>query len=239
MVILFGLWTLALNLLCAIVLLLGLEKRRPGRVRRLLADSMGRYTRLLAWTGVGRVRFGDLRARLPEGPCLIVANHTGLLDALFLMVELPQMVCVFKSDLRRNPFFRYMVREGGFIANDDGLESLHAMEKALDAGRQVLVFPEGTRTVDPPLNRFKAGFAWVAKKTRAPVCAVLIRNPSGLLCKRGGFLYRYHFPFTCEYRFLDTFRPGEDEAPPAFARRLENVYREELAKEDFSQWPPR
>ncbi|MBC2594380.1 1-acyl-sn-glycerol-3-phosphate acyltransferase [Ruficoccus amylovorans] len=236
MIVLFGLWAFALNVLCALLLPLGLERRSPGSIRRILADSMRRYTRLLAMMGMGRVRFTGLD-KIPAGPCLLVANHTGLLDALFLMIERPQMVCVFKSSLRRNPFFRYMIRQGGFIANRDGMESLRAMEKALGEGRQVLVFPEGTRTAVPPLNRFKAGFGWVAKETGVPVCALLIRNPSGLLCKGGGLFGRYAFPFTCEFRYLGEFRPAPDEPPPLFARRMEDFYREQLAKEDFSLWP--
>ncbi|MGE9293004.1 MAG: lysophospholipid acyltransferase family protein [Puniceicoccales bacterium] len=235
-VLLFGLWAFALNVLCAVLLPLGVEKRHPGLVRRILADSMRRYTRLLEIVGVGRVRFRDMD-RLPKGPCLIVANHTGLLDALFLLIEIPEVVCVFKAGLSRNPFFRYMIRQGGFIANDDGMESLHAMEKALNDGRKVLVFPEGTRTEEPPLNRFKAGFAWVAKRTHAPVCALIIRNPSGLLSKRGGLFGRYALPFHCEYSYLEAFQPLEDEQPAVFARRLESFYREQFTSEDFAQWP--
>ncbi|MDP0498133.1 MAG: lysophospholipid acyltransferase family protein [Verrucomicrobiota bacterium JB024] len=237
-VVLFGLWTFALNVLCALLLPLGLEKKRPGLIRRILADSMRRYTRLLEWTGVGRTRFRDFD-RFPSGPCLVVANHTGMLDALFLLIELPQVVCVFKASLARTPFFRYMIRQGGFIANDDGRESLNAMVRALSEGRQVLVFPEGTRTETPPLNRFKAGFGWVAKQADVPVAALLIRNPSGLLGKAGGLWGHYTLPFTCEYAFTRTFEPGPEESPAEFARRLETFYREQLRPEDFAQWPSR
>lgn len=232
----FGVGALSYNALCLATQWLPQSDARQAWSRRIMVRLLKTFIAAIEAGGVGRVRFQGVREAIPEGPCLIVANHTGLLDALFLLTELPDVVCVFKSSLRRSPFFCGIIRENDFIANDEGLDLLHAMNNALALGKRVLVFPEGTRTVTPPLGDFKAGFALVARRANAPVHTLIIRNSCGLLAKGGGLLRRYTTPFTYRFTPGPSFHIEEDEKATHFSNRLESFFRTELSLNDFAPW---
>jgi len=232
----FGVGALSYNGWCLLNQCLpGALARRPFS-RRLMVRLMKIFIRAIELGGVGRVRMAGIREVVPVGPHLIVANHTGLLDALFLLSELPEAACVFKSNLRRNPFFCAVIRENGFIANDEGLDLLHAMEGVLAQGRSVLVFPEGTRTVSPPLDPFKSGFALVARRADVPVYTVVIRNSCGLLAKGGGFLRRYSTPFDYTFSPGPVFWVEDGEKAAHFSARIEQFFRNTLTIDDFAPW---
>ncbi|GHB90753.1 lysophospholipid acyltransferase family protein [Cerasicoccus arenae] len=232
----FGVGALSYNLLCLLTQWLPASKRRQRWSRRIMIALLKTFIAAIQIGGVGRVRFRGVREAIPSGPSLIVANHTGLLDALFLLTELQDVVCVFKSSLRRSPFFCGVIRENGFIANDEGLDLLHAMDEVLARGLPILVFPEGTRTEAPPLNDFKAGFALVARRAGVPVRTLIIRNSCGLLGKGGGLLRRYATPF--EYTFTPgpVFQVEDGEKAVQFCERIESFYRKHLTKSDFATW---
>lgn len=232
----FGVGALGYNFLCLATQPLPDSPKRQAWSRRVMIRLLKTFIGAIEAGGVGRVRFQGVREAIPEGPCLIVANHTGLLDALFLLTELPDVVCVFKSSLRRSPFFCGVIRENDFIANDEGLDLLHAMNNALALGKRVLVFPEGTRTEKPPLNKFKAGFALVARRANAPVHTLIIRNSCGLLGKGGGLLRRYATPFSYTFTPGPTFEVEEDEKATHFSQRMEAFFRNELSPQDFAPW---
>lgn len=232
----FGVGALSYNALCLVTQLLPPNPRRQAWSRRLMIRLLKAFIAAIEVTRVGRVNFHGVRSAIPAGPRIIVANHTGLLDALFLLTELQDVVCIFKSSLRRSLFFCGTIRENGFIANDEGLDLLHAMNDALAAGKAILVFPEGTRTEAPPLNAFKAGFALVAQRADAPVHTLIIRNSCGLLGKGGGLFRRYAQTFSYDFTPGPTFRVNDGEKPTHFSNRVEHFYREQLSETDFAPW---
>ncbi|WP_309387037.1 lysophospholipid acyltransferase family protein [Cerasicoccus frondis] len=232
----FGVGALSYNVLCLITQPLPPSERRQRWSRKIMVWLLKTFIAAIQAGGVGRVRFNGIRESMPNSSAIIVANHTGLLDALFLLTELKDVVCVFKSSLRRSPFFCGVIKENGFIANDEGLDLLHAMGDAIAHGKTILVFPEGTRTEAPPLNDFKGGFALVARRAEVPVHTIIIRNSCGLLGKGGGLLRRYATPF--EYTFTPgpVFHVEDGEKAVHFCERVESFYRNELSVEDFASW---
>ncbi|MGE9295069.1 MAG: lysophospholipid acyltransferase family protein [Puniceicoccales bacterium] len=235
----FGVGALGYNAWCLLNSCLPDSETRRALSRRLMVRLMKTFIAAIEAGNVGKVRFNGVREAIPSGPSLIVANHTGLLDALFLLAELPEAACVFKSNLRRSPFFCGVIRENGFIANDEGLDLLHAMGETLAQGRPILVFPEGTRTEKPPLDTFKAGFALVARRADAPVHTITIRNSCGLLAKGGGLFRRYATTFSYTFTPGPTFRVNDGEKAVPFAERIERYFRENLSEDDFAPWQNR
>lgn len=108
--------------------------------------------------------------------CLIVANHPTLLDVVILMSLSPNFQCVVKHQLWRNFFLRGVVAAAGFIRNDLATDAyLSQCAAAFDAGYNLLVFPEGTRTVPGRLPKLVRGFANVAIAARADIQIVVIQ----------------------------------------------------------------
>lgn len=120
---------------------------------------------------VERVGTGRLRA---GGPLLVVANHPTLFDLPLILSLMPQADCIVGSRWAENFFLRRVVAAAGYSRNDDGSSVIRACKRQLDAGRSVVIFPEGTRSPAGGLRPFHAGAAFVALRTGLDLLPVLL-----------------------------------------------------------------
>jgi 1-acyl-sn-glycerol-3-phosphate acyltransferase len=117
-------------------------------------------------------------------PSIVIApNHPSLLDAVLVISRLPKVVCIMKAKIWDNPLLGAGARLSGYIRNDSPVSMIKLAAKELEAGHQLLVFPEGTRTVNKPINPFKGGFAVIAKSRRT--CAGGIYRRQFTLSRQG------------------------------------------------------
>jgi 1-acyl-sn-glycerol-3-phosphate acyltransferase len=106
---------------------------------------------------------------------LVVANHPTLIDIVLLMALLPDAKCVVKAELFGNPFLRPLVRSAGYIRNDCEPEILiERCSETLVAGSNLIIFPEGTRSVPGKPIRFQRGFAHISTLTGANLQPITI-----------------------------------------------------------------
>lgn len=124
--------------------------------------------RLVEWQVQGR-------ERLEGRGLLVLANHPSLLDAVFLLAWMPEAVCVVKQPLYRNPFLGWPVRAAGYIDNENPQKLVQACVSALHRGDNLILFPEGTRSVPGRAAVFKRGAARIAAGSRAPLVPVRIK----------------------------------------------------------------
>lgn len=104
---------------------------------------------------------------------LLIANHSMLIDALFVLGYVENVCCVVKASLARNPFTRIPVTLAGYIENDDP-KLLEVATQKLAAGENVLIFPEGTRNASDLELKFKRGAANLAVISGAPVLPIVL-----------------------------------------------------------------
>ena len=76
------------------------------------------YIWLLDVIGLGRFDITALDALRGAGPLILAVNHPGLLDALMVLSRLPNVTCIFKASLMRNPLWGAGARLAGYIRND-------------------------------------------------------------------------------------------------------------------------
>lgn len=112
---------------------------------------------------------------LPQGGCVIAAQHQSALDILVWVSLLPRPAFVFKKELKRLPMFGSLLEPAGMIAVDRGggrkalrhmVENAHA---AVAAGRQVVIFPEGTRVAPGVKGEIRNGIVALAQGLHAPL----------------------------------------------------------------------
>ncbi len=115
------------------------------------------------------------RENLPPGGAIIAAQHQSALDIFIWLSLVPHPVFVFKKELRRVPVFGGLMEPAGMIAVDRGgggpalREMLAKAANAVQAGRQIVIFPEGTRVAHGVRGRIKNGIIALAQQSSAPV----------------------------------------------------------------------
>jgi 1-acyl-sn-glycerol-3-phosphate acyltransferase len=104
----------------------------------------------------------------------------------------------------------------------------------LQGGGVVLLFPEGTRTIRPPINPLTASVGVIAKHARVPVQVLIIETDSPYLSK-GWTLFRVpSLPITYRVRLGRRFDPPTD--IPAFMDELDHEFSEQLAGAPQAAW---
>ena len=161
---------------------------------------------------------------------IVVANHPGLLDAVLVVSQLPQVVCLMKGSLTRNIVLSGTARLAGYIHNESSLGLVKKCEERLKEGANLLVFPEGTRTVGGKLLPFKMGFALTAVLTGSPVQTIIITSESNCLGKGWPFFKKPAFPFRYSLRLGRRFQPEPGQEAKKFGRAVENYFRERLSQ---------
>ncbi|MFC3095363.1 1-acyl-sn-glycerol-3-phosphate acyltransferase [Alteromonas sediminis] len=139
--------------------------------------------------GFGLIRYTfKLDSLLKANPGhLIIANHPSLIDVVLLFAANKNLNCIVKAGMFSNVFTRALVRLAGFIPNN-ALDAVPLAAAKVNAGENVLIFPEGTRVDNDEKIRFKRGASNVAIAAEAPIIPVLIKcQPSAL--KKGDKWY--------------------------------------------------
>jgi 1-acyl-sn-glycerol-3-phosphate acyltransferase len=175
--------------------------------------------------------FFDLRVfgseRVPaRGPVIIAPNHQSLLDPWLTGL------CLYRRGayLARHSLFRVPIL-GWLIRKYDALPvereksapraGFEVCLRALELGRALLLFPEGTRSYDGRLQPLKRGVALLARRGRAPVLPVWIVGT------RGAWPREQKLPRPGKVRlyFGSPLVLGNDESSDAFMDRLQQAYR--------------
>ena len=210
----------------------------PALVRRLMYSVLKTYAFFLTRIWLPGLRVYSM-AELPGAATaavrgsVVVANHRSRLDALMLLSILPESGVVIKSKYAGTPPFSTFVKHLDFISIDpDSLQSLGAaVEKCrhvLGTGKNLLVFPEGTRARTGKLLPFGPFAFKVAIETNAPVVPVLVHSDLPLMARcKGSIFPKRKFSYTV--RFLLPCRSEPGERPGEFAQRVRRNMAAELA----------
>jgi 1-acyl-sn-glycerol-3-phosphate acyltransferase len=226
----FGITSLILSVIAGILHLI--VPRRVGTPlgQVMIMGSCRYFVALMRLTGIIRCDLRDLDALRRAGPLIIAPNHPSLLDAVLVLSRLPHVVCTAKAELLDNPFLGGSARLAGFIRNDRATRFIREGARQLESGCQLLVFPEGTRTVGGRLGDFKGGFALIAKRAGVPVQTVFIDSNSRFLGKGWPLLRKPQFPLRYRVRLGPALHVDRDIA--GFVAELHGRYRHALGDGD-------
>lgn len=147
--------------------------------------------------------------KIPPGPLLVAAKHQSVWETFALLWLFGDPAYIMKRELMWIPVFGWLTWWGGMIPIDRsaGREALVAMTKrareALLGGRQIIIFPEGTRRPAGAEPKYKFGIAHLYAEGVAPCLPVALN--SGLFWPRRRFL---RYPGTVRVQVLDPIPPG-------------------------------
>lgn len=205
-----------------------LPRARRRRYARAMISRMFRL-HLGAMRRVGVLQL-DLTAldALRDAPAMVIApNHPSMIDAALVLSRLPDLTCVMKAEILRNPLFGAGSRMAGYITNESPRSMLRAAVERLQAGSHLLLFPEGTRTQQLPVNPLQRTAGVIALRAGVPVQAVIIETVSPFLGKGWPLLRVPAMPMAYRVRLGRRFAPPAD--ADAFAAELASYFHDELA----------
>ena len=169
------------------------------------------------------------REKLPAGPCIVACKHQSLWETFALFMLLPDPTYVLKRELMWLPLFGWLATKARMIPIDRGshtkaLASMTAAARREAArGRQIVIFPEGTRRPPGAKPRYLPGVAFLYAELGLP-CIPIALN-SGLFWPRRSL--RRH-PGTVLAEVLDPIPPGLEKRE--FLKRLQNATEEATAR---------
>jgi 1-acyl-sn-glycerol-3-phosphate acyltransferase len=208
-----------------------LSRSLGQRIGRLAISSVYRHFWCLAtWSGLLRVDSQVLDSLRAERALIIAANHPSLLDALILVARLPHSACIMKASLLSNPFLGAGAKLARYICNDSARGMVRLSVNELRRGSQLVVFPEGTRTTQIPVNPFHPGVTLIAKMARAPIQTVFIDTNSPYLRKGWPIWKLPPIPIVFKVRMGPRFEPSKD--PQVLLQTLERSFIKNLSSRD-------
>jgi 1-acyl-sn-glycerol-3-phosphate acyltransferase len=169
------------------------------------------------------------REKLPAGPCIVACKHQSLWETFALFMLLPDPTYVLKRELMWLPLFGWLATKARMIPIDRGshtkaLASMTAAARREAArGRQIVIFPEGTRRPPGAKPRYLPGVAFLYAELGLP-CVPIALN-SGLFWPRRSL--RRH-PGTVLVEVLDPIPPGLEKRE--FLMRLQNATEQATAR---------
>lgn len=154
---------------------------------------------------------GEIRGieHIPPGGCLIAMKHQSSWDALIAPVVLGDPAVVIKRELLFLPFYGWYAARAGSIVIDrkGGAAALRRMvaaaRRATVAGRPVVIFPQGTRTMPGATAPYQPGVAALYQALGLPLVPAAVN--SGLFWGRRSFIKR---PGRITLAFLEPIPPG-------------------------------
>lgn len=147
-------------------------------------DLLHNYARL--WARLGLLISGvqlviSGQENIPaEGAVIYMPNHQSAFDILVLFAGLPgQFRWLAKEELFKIPMFGLYMKACGYVAIDrsnrnKALQSMKTAARRIHDGTSVVIFPEGTRSVDGRLLPFKKGGFMLALQAEVPIVPVAI-----------------------------------------------------------------
>lgn len=163
--------------------------------------------------------------KIPEdGPVIIAPNHQSFLDGMFVMSFLKFRMIkntyfYAKEQHIKRPFLRFIANRHNIIIMDMSnlKDSIQKLGEALKKKKNIIIFPEGTRTNNGKLGEFKKTFAILSKELNVPVVPVSIKGafdamPKGTIVPR---------PHRVEVEFLDPIYPKQS----SYEKLTDDVYK--------------
>lgn len=174
------------SIIFALMEIFTLPLHRGGRLFHYLARG---WARVALFTCGIKVKVKGLEKLDPGRHYIYVSNHASMFDIPALIAGIPDQIrIVYKKELEVIPIFGWGLKWGSYIGIDrsgkpGAVKSLERAARKIREGASVLLYAEGTRTLDGKLQPFKRGAFNLALKAGVPVVPLTINGTFNILHK--------------------------------------------------------
>jgi 1-acyl-sn-glycerol-3-phosphate acyltransferase len=207
----------------------------------LLVGDISLLYRVAMWITNAGVRAAGIRIEIsgleniPAGrSCIFMSNHVSNLDPPVLIPLLPGRSSVLlKKELMNIPILGRAMRMAKFVPVERGSRrdaakaSVEAAADALRSGLHILVYPEGTRSLDGRLSTFKKGPFFLAEETQAPIVPIALSGTQTMMRKGSSAIT----PGLARIQVLPAVEPSKYETREALMAAVRSAIGEALPPE--------
>jgi 1-acyl-sn-glycerol-3-phosphate acyltransferase len=194
----------------------------PYRATIWVAKSWGRIN--VALLRIAGIKF-ELRGRekIPAGALIVASKHQSAWETFALLPLFDNPLFILKRELEWIPFFGWLLIKGRMVPVNRGAGTQALVEMTerarieLARGRQLIIFPEGTRRPAGAEPRYKYGVAHLYAAAGVP-CLPIALNSGVFWPRRRSLMLK---PGTVVVEILDPIMPGLDK--DVFFKRLQDV----------------
>ena len=171
---------------------------------------------------------------------VIISNHQSILDILIINCLRYKFRWISKIENFKVPIIGWYLKMADYIIVDRGnedskTEMLDRSYKCLMKGISIMIFPEGTRSLNDEIGFFKRGAFQLALQANVPILPILIDGTGGILPKHGMIFGTGH---KIRIRVLDPILPDSfnSDLPEALALKISSFMRsgfDELKSEKY------
>lgn len=172
--------------------------------------------------------------KLPNSPCIIVANHRSAIDGFlitynFSRKENKDIFFFAKEKHWRSKIAQFFARKNNIILmdiNKNVRQSLQEMSAVLKKGKNIVIFPEGTRSRDNKMKKFKETFAILSKELNVPVVSVAITG-SESACYGGSIIPKFRKKINVEV--MEPMLPAKDQTAESFRDKIAALIQKKIS----------
>jgi uncharacterized protein len=133
-----------------------------------------------------------------QKPMVIISNHQSFIDILVTCMLSPNVILLTNRWVWNSRIFGWVVKMADFYPVDAGAEgSVDKLKTMVEAGYSIMIFPEGTRTMDGEIQRFHKGAFYLAENLKIDILPLLIHGSGD--CIRKEDLNIHHAELTMKF----------------------------------------
>ncbi len=238
----FGLGSVGLSIIALPVLIIFVHPRSRFRKvgHHLISLTFRFFVGVMSIIGSASIRVDDKKRFRSLKSCIVVANHPSLLDVVMLISQIPDADCIVSGYLAGKNILHF-ITNWLYIPNVYSHEEL--MErciKSLESGSNLIIFPEGTRSLASGQNRYKKGAARVARASGCKILPVYIggTDKRGLRKHDPMFMYNTRYRYIYDLHIKEIIDPADysDVTDIIAAKRMTDNLRHQLSDEANRQF---
>jgi 1-acyl-sn-glycerol-3-phosphate acyltransferase len=165
--------------------------------------------------------YQNLTGETFEKPAVIICNHQSHIDLTAILMLTPKLVVLTNDWVWNSPLYGRMIKYVEFYPVSGGIEHmLDSLKEVVRRGYSVVVFPEGTRSIDCSIRRFHRGAFYLAERLQLDILPVLIHGIGHIFPKQEFMLRRGEI----HIQVMKRITPDDARFSPGYSQRSKEIH---------------
>lgn len=200
------------------------------KMRTKVHHLLWNYARTVTlWHGIPGSRFsmGNPCGEDFAKPAVIICNHQSILDLMTMLMLTPKLVVLTKDWVWNSPLYGNIIRAAEYYPISEGIEALlPKLQSLIGRGYSIAVYPEGTRSPDCTISRFRQGAFLLAKELGIDVLPIVSYGAGRVLPKKGKFLRKWPIRIEIDARLSPEEMLAYGDTPKEQSSSMRDYYRQ-------------